>query len=84
MSARVLGRGTHGWLQRDDLVVDVTADQFGQPPIIVATNSTWHKMLNAEVEQMVADYEAFFDGADEVLELREADRLIRAFVITRE
>jgi hypothetical protein len=33
---------THAWLVCDGFVVDITADQFGQPPVIVARQSPWH------------------------------------------
>jgi hypothetical protein len=32
----------HVWLTRGDLVVDITGDQFGWPPVIVTRNSKWH------------------------------------------
>lgn len=36
---------SHAWLQRSDLVVDITADQFVDGPgaIIVVENSAWHQ-----------------------------------------
>lgn len=38
-------RPSHGWLQRGDLIVDITADQFDEiaEPVIVATDSAWHR-----------------------------------------
>jgi hypothetical protein len=35
---------THGWLEQNSLIVDITADQFGEidTPIIVSRNSAWH------------------------------------------
>jgi len=35
---------SHAWLQRDQLVVDITADQFadGPGPVVVAENPEWH------------------------------------------
>lgn len=38
-------RKTHVWLERDGLIVDITADQFeesGCPDVIVTTDRTWH------------------------------------------
>jgi hypothetical protein len=32
----------HVWLTRCDLIVDITGDQFGWPPVIVTRNSPWH------------------------------------------
>lgn len=41
---------SHAWLQRGDLVVDITADQFfdAPAPVIVAAPSIWH--LGFEIE----------------------------------
>jgi hypothetical protein len=37
-------RRGHGWLQRGNLFVDITADQFKDAPgkVIVEVNSKWH------------------------------------------
>jgi hypothetical protein len=43
---------THAWLQRDTLIVDVTADQFSDAPrpiIIVEENSSWHQQFETKV-----------------------------------
>jgi hypothetical protein len=34
---------SHAWLQVEDIIVDITADQFGEPPVIVTTNTKWHE-----------------------------------------
>lgn len=36
---------SHAWLQLDQLVVDITADQFadGPGPVVVAEDSEWHR-----------------------------------------
>jgi hypothetical protein len=38
-------RPSHGWLQRGDLIVDITADQFDEvtDAVIVSTDSVWHR-----------------------------------------
>ena len=36
----------HQWLQKGDLVVDITADQFRLPKVIVTHCSPWHDSLN--------------------------------------
>jgi hypothetical protein len=47
---------THRWLECDGLIVDVTADQFGQDPIIVTRDSTWHKdFRHIKRESLAAD-----------------------------
>jgi hypothetical protein len=34
---------THAWVVVEDLIIDITADQFdGQPPVIVTDESPWH------------------------------------------
>jgi hypothetical protein len=33
---------THAWLEVDDIIIDITADQFSRPPVIVTRNRTWH------------------------------------------
>jgi len=30
------------FLRRDDMIVDITGDQFGWPPVIVSQSSPWH------------------------------------------
>ena len=37
---------THVWVQADDLVVDIAADQFEQPKVIVEHLSSWHDSLH--------------------------------------
>lgn len=37
---------SHVWVQAGDVVVDITADQFGQPEVIVELNSSWHETLH--------------------------------------
>lgn len=44
----------HVWLQNQDLIVDITADQFSEvsEKIIVTTKSPWHEMLAVESTQV--------------------------------
>lgn len=35
--------GTHAWLEHEGLFIDISADQFGLPPVIVARQSTLHE-----------------------------------------
>jgi hypothetical protein len=37
------GWATHAWLETDGLVIDITADQFGQEPVVVTRRSRWHQ-----------------------------------------
>lgn len=36
------GTSTHAWIEADNVIIDVTADQFGQPAVIVTRERTWH------------------------------------------
>ena len=44
---------SHAWLQREDLVVDLTADQFPDAPtgVIVLSPSPWHMQFDTEPGQ---------------------------------
>ena len=48
------GLHSHVWLQLDNLVVDITADEFEDQKnkTIVVSNSEWHKMFNGQVQQI--------------------------------
>lgn len=37
---------THVWVQADSLVVDIAADQYKQPKVIVEHQSVWHHSLH--------------------------------------
>lgn len=41
---------SHAWLTSGNLIVDITADQFGDAPsgIIVSNNSPWHNQFRVE------------------------------------
>lgn len=36
------GSSTHAWVEANDIIIDITADQFGQPAVIVTRERTWH------------------------------------------
>lgn len=42
--------GTHAWLQRNDLIIDITADQFDDVkiPVVVAKNPSWYRGFRME------------------------------------
>jgi hypothetical protein len=46
VSAEVDNFATHAWLKINNTIIDITADQFGQPPIIVSNDPAWHRNLN--------------------------------------
>ena len=59
---------THAWLQRDDLVADITADQFRGigDRVIVTTQSAWHRSLGGQ-RQDVANFRTYdVASADEL------------------
>lgn len=43
---------SHAWLQRQSLVVDITADQFEDQPgsVIVSSDSAWHRTFRKDHE----------------------------------
>ncbi len=51
---------SHAWLQRDTLIVDITADQFpeNKKSTIVTHNSPWHESLNGMTDH-IADYKVY-------------------------
>lgn len=38
-------KGSHAWLEVEGLTIDITADQFGEAPVIVTKHSPWHHAL---------------------------------------
>jgi len=59
---------SHAWLQRDTLVVDITADQFPDAPgpIVVAAPSPWHEQFRVE-ETYAADFRAWYGPGTDAL-----------------
>lgn len=45
------GWHSHAWLEKDGLIIDITADQFPEVTerVIVATHSTWHDTFEREI-----------------------------------
>jgi hypothetical protein len=43
----------HGWLVVDGATVDLTADPYGQPPVVVAAESVFHQSLTSAAEEDV-------------------------------
>lgn len=58
--------GSHAWLARSELIVDITADQFDDQdaPVIVTRQSPWHATFRLEPEdqQIHADFELYDDN----------------------
>lgn len=40
------GGSTHAWLEVDRFLIDITADQFAQAPVIVTADRTWHSRFS--------------------------------------
>jgi hypothetical protein len=36
------GGMSYAWVDIDGVIVDITADQFGQSPVMLTTHSPWH------------------------------------------
>ena len=34
--------GSHAWIEVGEIILDITGDQFGQPPVVVTVASNWH------------------------------------------
>ena len=51
----------HCWLAKDDLIVDITADQFGEsrPTVIVTRDPTWHKQWKVKHDSVRYDAEYY-------------------------
>lgn len=51
---------SHAWLQRESLIIDITADQFEdqEATVIVTEDHWWHSLFNGE-KQNIADFEIY-------------------------
>jgi hypothetical protein len=50
---------THSWLEYGNLIIDVTADQFGkQPPVWVTTDRSWHQRFGDSKPDALCTYDA--------------------------
>ena len=49
------GERTHAWLERDGVIVDITADQFDDAKcsVIVTTDDSWHRQFVVERRRQV-------------------------------
>lgn len=43
----------HVWIEVGGVIVDITCDQFGQPPVVVASQSVWHSGWEIELKAAV-------------------------------
>jgi hypothetical protein len=57
------GARSHAWLEYGDLTIDITADQFGQNPVVVERGSEWHKAFGeARRRPLESDPESLESG----------------------
>jgi hypothetical protein len=44
------GERTHAWLEKDGVIVDITADQFddAECPVMVTADDSWHRQFVVE------------------------------------
>jgi hypothetical protein len=45
------------WLEYGNLIIDVTADQFGKPPILITTDSSWHRLFGELSRRPLGTYD---------------------------
>lgn len=59
---------SHGWLKQNEIVVDITADQFedNNESVIVTINSKWHNEFNGE-KLHIADFNIYDENAKNLL-----------------
>jgi hypothetical protein len=50
---------THAWLHLNGLLIDITADQFGEPPVIVTDVSPFHDGFRGQQRYPYANYMRF-------------------------
>ena len=74
-------RGTHAWIERDGVIVDITADQFDEKihePVIVTTDPSWHAQFADRMGSHPAtlEHEATISNQASVL-ASDFERLLR-------
>ena len=83
VNAKVSSVQKHVWLEIGTVIVDITADQFQQPKVIVGTNSKWHRGLQVserriydpEWQERISERGSFREVLERVLELASQSRL---------
>lgn len=66
---------SHAWLEKDGLIIDITADQFEgmDTPVLVTSDHSWHHQFDEE-DRHVANFERY--DAATVANLRSSYRLV--------
>lgn len=70
------GERTHAWLEKDGVILDITADQFDDvdSPVLVTRDDTWHRQFTVEDRRQVGGTTAM---PEIELELENTYRAIR-------
>lgn len=42
---------SHAWLEHAGIVIDITSDQFGNEPVLVAEESSWHQQFDIDTHR---------------------------------
>lgn len=66
-SGKRMGK-SHGWLKQNEIIIDITADQFADndEKVIVTLNPKWHDEFKGE-KKHIADINLSDDNAGEIL-----------------
>jgi hypothetical protein len=58
------GGARHYWLELDDVVVDLTADAFGEPAVVVGSATAFHHALTDHLRESAAQNLASLSADD--------------------
>jgi hypothetical protein len=65
------GNQSHGWLELNGIIIDITADQFDDvnDPVVVTTNLSWHQRFKEQSRRAVGidDYDALNTAYQEII-----------------
>ena len=52
---------SHAWLQFDNIIIDITIDQFNDvnEQVVVTTNNSWHSKFIPDIEKHPADFDEY-------------------------
>ena len=75
LGERIPNFHSHAWLERNGIIVDITADQFESisSPVLVTTDRSWHTQFEEEYRHL-ADFERY--GPNTVHNLRSSYDLV--------
>ena len=71
----------HQWLQKEQITIDITADQFGCDKVIVTLNSQWHRSLKGKPPPLDPDdVKRFWEGDDSMIGDGARYRSVRRYI----